>query len=62
MDIYLNVDDCLIIVMVQVSLDLRCSRISWMLILYFDLDLCCLLEVALWMIVGYSLRCSKVIE
>ena len=33
-----------------------------MLILYFDLNLCCLLEVALWMIVGYSLRCSKVIE
>ena len=44
---YLNVDDCLIIAMVHVSLDLRCSRISWMLILYFDLDLCCLLEVAL---------------
>ena len=60
--IYLNVDDCPIIVMVQVSLDLRCSRISWMSILYFDLDPCFLLEVALWMIVRYTLRCSKVIE
>ena len=45
--IYLNVDDCVIIAMVQVSLDLRCSRISWMLILYFDLDPCCLFEVSL---------------
>ena len=53
--IYLNVDDCLIIAMVQVSLNLRCLRISWMLIPYFDLDPCCLFEVALWMIVGYNL-------
>ena len=45
--IYLNVDDYVIIVMVQVSLDLRCSRISSMLILYFDLNPCCLLEVSL---------------
>ena len=60
--IYLNVDDCLIIVMVPVSLNLRCLRISWMLILYFVLDPCRLLEVALWMIVEYSLRCSKVIK
>ena len=60
--IYLNVDDCLNIAMVQVFLDLRCSRISWMLTLYFDLDPCCLLEVAHWMIVGYNLRYSKVIE
>ena len=42
--IYLNVDDCLIIAMVQVSLDLRCSRISQMLILYFDLNPRCLLR------------------
>ena len=62
MDYLLNVDDCFIIAMVQVSLDLRCSRISWMLILYFDIDPCCLLEVALWMIVGYNLRYSKEIE
>ena len=60
--IYLNVDDCLIIAMVHVSLNLRYSRISWMLILYFNLDPCCLLEVALWVIVGYNLKCSKVIE
>ena len=33
MDYLLYVDDCLIITMVQVSLDLRYSRISWMLIL-----------------------------
>ena len=62
MDYLLNVDDCLIISMVHVSLDLRCLRISWMLILYFDLNPCCLLEVALWVIVGYSLRYSKVIR
>ena len=60
--IYLYVDDCLIIAIVHVSLDLKCSRISWMLILCFDLDPCSLLEVALWVMVGYSLRCSKVIE
>ena len=59
---YLNVYDCLIIAMMQISLNLRCSRISWMLILYFDFDPCCLVEVALWMIVGYNLRYLKVIE
>ena len=56
MIIYLNVDDYLIIAMMHVSLDLRCSRKSWMLIMYFDLDPCCLLKVALWLIVRYSLR------
>ena len=54
--IYSNVDDCLIIAMVKVSLDLRYSKISWMLILYFDLDPFCLLGVTLWMIVWYNLR------
>ena len=44
MDHLFNVDDCLIIEMVQVSLDLRCSRISWMLILYFDLNPRCLFK------------------
>ena len=33
-----------------------------MLILYFDLDPCCLSEVTLWVIVEDSLRCLKVIE
>ena len=28
--------------------------------MYFDLDPCCLLEVAIWVIVRYSLRYSKV--
>ena len=62
MDYLLYVDDCLIITMMHISLDLRCSRISLMLILYFDLDPCYLLEVALRVMVGYSLKCSKVIE
>ena len=62
MDYILYVDDCLIIAIVHVSLDLRCLRISWMLIMYFDLDPCCLLEVGLWVMVWYSLRHSKVIE
>ena len=62
MDYLLYVDDGLIVAMVHVSLDLRCSRISWILILYFDLDPCYLFKVALWVMVGYSLRCSKVIE
>ena len=48
--------------LLHVSLDLRCSRISWMLILYFDLDPYFLFEVALWVIVEYNLRYSKVIE
>ena len=62
MDYVLYVDNCLIIAMVQVSLDLRCSRISWMLILYFDFTPCCLSEVTLKVMIGYSLRYSKVIE
>ena len=59
--IYSNMDDSLIIAMVHVSLDLRCSRISWMLILYFDFILCCLSKVHMVMI-EYNLRYSKVIE
>ena len=58
----LYVDDCLIIAMVQVSLNLRCSRISWMLILCFDFIPCCLLEVTHRVMIGHGLRCSKVIE
>ena len=46
MDYLLNVDDILIIAMVEVSLDLRCSRIYWMLIMYFEFIPCCLLKVA----------------
>ena len=33
-----------------------------MLILYFDFNPRCLLGVAHWMRIEYSLRCSKVIE
>ena len=44
MDYLLSVDDCLIVAMVQVSLDLRCSRI--MLILCFDFIPSCLSKVA----------------
>ena len=62
MDYLLYVDDCLIIAMVQVSLNLRCSRISWMLILCFDFIPCCLLKVTHRVMIGYGLRCSKVIE
>ena len=62
MDYLLHVDDNLIIAMMQVFLDLRSSKISWMLILYFNLDPCCLFEVILWVMVGYSSRYSKVIE
>ena len=47
MDTLLYVDDSLIIEMVQVSLDLRYSRISLMVIMYFDFIPCCLSEVAL---------------
>ena len=36
MDYLLYVDDCLIIVMVQVSLDLRCSRISTSFLVAFQ--------------------------
>ena len=62
MDYLLYVDDCLIIAMVQVSLDLRCSRISWMLIMYFDFIPCYIFKVAHKVIIGYRLWCSKVIE
>ena len=62
MDYLLNVDDSLIISMVQVSLDLGCLKISWMLILYLDFILCCLPKVAHGVMIGYSLRCLKVIE
>ena len=59
MDYLLYVDDCLIIAMMHVSLDLSCSRISWMLIRYFDIDPCCLFEVALWVMIGYSDSCHS---
>ena len=54
MDYLLNVDDSLIITMVQVFLDLRCLRISWMLILYFDFIPYCLSEVTLRVMIGYN--------
>ena len=62
MDYLLYVDDCLIIAMVQVSLNLRYSRISWMLIFYLDFIPYYLSEVTHRVMIGYSLRCSKVIE
>ena len=62
MDYLLYVDDYLIIAMVQVSLDLRYSRISWILIMYLDFLPCCLLEVTHRVMIEYNLRCSKVIE
>ena len=62
MDYLLNVDDSLIIAMMQVSLDLRCSRISWMLILYFDFIPCYLLEVTHRVMIGYNVSYSKAIE
>ena len=55
------VDDFPIIAMVQISLNLRCSRISWMLILYFDFIPCCLSNVAHRVMIGYRLRYSKVV-
>ena len=61
MDYLLYVDDCLIITMVQVSLVLRYSRVSWMLILYLDFFPCCLSKVSHRVMIG-SLRCLKVIE
>ena len=57
-----SVDYSLIIAMVQVSLDLRCSRLSYMSILCFEFIPCCLSEVAHKVMIGYSLRCSKVVE
>ena len=62
MNYLLYVDDCLIIAMVQVSLDLRYSRISWMLIMYLDLIPCFLLEIAHRVMIEYNLRCSKVLS
>ena len=62
MDYLLYVDDCLIIAMVQVFLDLRYSRICWMLILYLNFIPCYLLEVTHRMMIGYNLRCLKVIQ
>ena len=62
MDYLLYVDDCLIIAMVQVSLDLRYLRISWILIMYLYFIPCYLLKVAHRVMIGYNLRCLKVIE
>ena len=62
MDYLLYEDDCLIIAMVQVSLNLRYSRISWMLIFYIDFIPYYLSEVTHRVMIGYSLGCSKVIE
>ena len=45
MDYLLYVDDSLIIAIMQVSLILRCLRISWILIIYIDFIPCCLSEV-----------------
>ena len=62
MNYLLYVDDNLVKAMVQVSLDLRCSRISWMLIMYFDLIPCFLSEVTHRVMIGYNMWYSKVIE
>ena len=62
MDCLLYLDDSLIIAMVQVSLDLMCSRISWILIMYLNFIPYYLLEIAHRVMIGYNLRCSKVIE
>ena len=62
MNYLLYVDDSLNIAMIQVSLGLRCLRIFWMFILYFDFIPCCLPEVAHRMMIGYNLKYSKVIE
>ena len=62
MDYLLYVYDCFIIAIVRVSLDLKYSRVSWMLIMYLYFIPCCLLEVAHRVMIGYSLRCLKVIE
>ena len=62
MDYLLYIDDCLIIAMAQVSLNLKYSRISWMLILYLDFIPCYLSEVTNRVMIGYNLRCSEVIE
>ena len=62
MDYLFHVDDSLIIALVQVSLDLRYSSLSWMLIMCFDIIPCCLLKVAHRVMIRYSLRCSKIVE
>ena len=62
MDYLLYVDDYFIIAIVQVSLDFRYSKISWMLIMYLDFIPRCLSEVAHRVMIEYSLRCLKVIE
>ena len=54
MNYLLYVDDCLIIAMVQISLDLRYSRISWMLIMYLDSIPYCLSEVAHMVMIGHN--------
>ena len=56
---YSNVDDNLNVITVQVSLDLRYSRISWISILYFDFIPSYLLEVAHRAMIEFSLRYSK---
>ena len=62
MDYLLSVDASLTIEMVQVSLDLRCLRISLMTILCFKFIPYCLPKVAHRVMIGYNLRYSKVIE
>ena len=62
MDYLLYVADCLTIAMVLVSLDLRYSRISWMLIMYLDFTLGCLSVLTHRVMIKYNLRCSKIIE
>ena len=59
MDYLLSVDDSLVITMVQVSLDLRCSRISWMLILYFYFIPCFLSKVSHRVMIGYNLSVKR---
>ena len=61
MNYLLYVDDCPIIAMVQVSLDLRCLRISWMLILYLDFTSYCLSEIAHRVMIRYNLRYLTII-
>ena len=61
MNYLLHVNDGMIIAIMQVSLDLRNSRLSCMLILCFDFIPCCLLEVTHRVMIGYNLRCSKVV-
>ena len=62
MNYLLYVDDCLIIAMMQISLDLRCSMISLTQILYFDFIPYYLSKVSHRVMIGYRLKYSKVIE